>query len=53
MVEELDSEIDLPEIPEPETNPPPRDWLLDTDRNWIDQLGAYRRTHSGEVEADE
>jgi hypothetical protein len=50
MAESLGSEIDLPPKPEPKTNPPPRDWLLDTDRAWLDQLAAYKRTHSGEIE---
>ena len=52
IVDSLRNEINLPDTPKPETNPPPRDWLLDTDRGWLDQLAAYKRTHSGEIEDD-
>lgn len=49
VAESLDDEIDLPEISKPECKPPQRDWLYDSSRSWVDQLQAYKRTHSGET----
>ncbi|MCJ7445352.1 MAG: hypothetical protein MUO26_12660 [Methanotrichaceae archaeon] len=52
MADSLKAEIGLPEVPDAQVDPPDRDWLYDSGRGWLDQLEAYKRTHSGEVNGE-
>ena len=43
--------VDLPERPEPETDPPDEGaWLFDAGREYLEQLAHYKGRRSGEVE---
>lgn len=46
-------EIDLPERPDPEVDPPPEDsWLFDSSRDYFEQLPYYKAARRGVLQAD-
>lgn len=54
-VEDAVSEIDVevPELPEPETPPEPEDWLFDAARDYEEQLAVYKERKNGKVGEEE